>query len=100
MIVTPLPQPPNSNHHAEEVEYFLSRRSSKEWEISGNNIDESSRMKKMVINNTDDEISFKASTGWFRNWMRIFNLTFHKPTHMVDRWRQSTTNWKRRKSMS
>ncbi len=27
---------------------------------------------------------FKASLGWFSNWVRRFNLTFRKPTHMVD----------------
>ena len=44
------------------------------------------KMMKKIMNSIDDddEVLFKASTGWFRNWVRRFNLTFHKPTHMVD----------------
>ncbi len=40
-------------------------------------------MMKKIMNSIDDddEVHFKASTGWFRNWVRRFNLTFRKPTH-------------------
>ena len=41
-------------------------------------------MMKKIMNSVDDEVLFKASTGWFRNWVRRFNLTFRKPTHLVD----------------
>ena len=42
------------------------------------------KMMKKIMNSVKDEVLFKASTGWFRDWVRRFNLTFRKPTHMVD----------------
>ncbi len=34
-------------------------------------------MKKTMNSIHDDEVFFKASTSWFRNWVRRFNCNSH-----------------------